>query len=395
MRKIVVLYPYDTGENAFSGGVPKVVVSNIIAINDNGDIPYLILPSGNTGLIRFIQDNFPFCIIAPVKFKSLSLFSDTRGLNRFIGVFKNLIGFFIGKRWLKNAILKIAPDIIHFHEVINFPILDIYPNAKTVLHLHSYRFTEYGRMLSFIIRKINNNADFVISPTLSILNALGQRLQVSSKIVNTPYLELASSKTINSQNKIGEELKIMKKSGKVIFSFVGRICSIKRIDHFIDTIIQLESSHKNKIIFSIVGGTNTQGDIAYKKLLEEKVKESNLENIVKFHGYVNPIESILPFIDYGIILTESEAVPMIGIEYMRFNIPILGYNAPGISDFLINEKNGYLIENGNINELTSKVISILEGKLEKIDFENTIPETFKRHTIKEFTKTLGDLYERL
>jgi glycosyltransferase involved in cell wall biosynthesis len=395
MKKILVIYPYNTGSNAFSGGVPKVVVSNIIAIKNNGDIPFLILPDGNNGLIKFIQDNFAYCYVIPVKFKSLSLFSDTKGVMRYFGIFENLLGFYEGKRRLKKAIAKIAPDIIHFHEVINFPILGIFPKAKTVLHLHSYRFTGYGKMLPIIMRKINKNTNIVISPTFSILHALGEKLKVQSKVVDTPYLELESNININDNLSIVDELKSFNKSGKIVFSFVGRICSIKRIDHFIDAIAQLKSDNKSKLLFSIVGGTNTQGDIDYKNSLETMIRDNNLENIVKFHGYVNPIESILPFINYGVILSESEAVPMIGIEYMRFNIPILGYNAPGISDFLIDGKNGLLIKNGSLGELTRKLISILEDLVEKTDFDKTISETFKRHTLEEFTKEIGGLYSNL
>ena len=97
MKKIIVLYPFETGANAFSGGVPKVIISNIIAINKNGDKPFLVLPEDNLGLISFVEDECSFCEIIAVKFKSLSSFSDTKGLSRYISIFKHLKDLFLEK----------------------------------------------------------------------------------------------------------------------------------------------------------------------------------------------------------------------------------------------------------------------------------------------------------
>ena len=106
MNKVIVFYPYETGENAFSGGVPKVIVSNIIAIKKNGDIPFLILPIDNLGLISFIEREHSYCEVVPVNFKSLSLFSDTKGFSKFISIYINIKGFFFLIWWM-NLQLRI------------------------------------------------------------------------------------------------------------------------------------------------------------------------------------------------------------------------------------------------------------------------------------------------
>ena len=270
--------------------------------------------------------------------------------------------------------------------------MNIFPEAKVVLHLHSYRFTSYGILLGYILKLINKNCNLVISPTKSILDALGERLRVKSMLVDTPYLDLNDSNLDNKTNPIYNQLVNDKATGKTIFSFVGRICSIKRIDHFIQAISKLDNSLKSRIVFSIVGGTNTEGDKTYKGELEYLIKKNNLSDKVFFHGYVNPIESILPSIDYGVILSESEAVPMIGIEYMRFNIPIVGYNAPGINDFLKNNENGFLLKNGSIEDLTNQLSIIMNNQERKVDFNQSIPKLFNRHTIKTFAEKLETIY---
>ena len=165
MKKIIVFYPYETREKAFSGGVSKVVISNIIAINAMGHKPILILPFKNEGLIEFVTKNFPYCEVYPLKFNTLSLFSDTKGLIRYVKVLLNMFNFIKGWYQLSKTFKTIAPDIIHYHEVVNFPYLGMYKKAKVILHLHSYRFIEYKRLLPYILNKINKNVHLVISPT--------------------------------------------------------------------------------------------------------------------------------------------------------------------------------------------------------------------------------------
>lgn len=395
MKNIAVVYPFDTGEKAFSGGVPKVVVSNLIAIHKNGHKPFLILPIGNKGLIRYVENEHPYCAIVPVKFSCLSLYSDTKGFNRYVNISRNFIGFLSGRKRLKKALNEISPELIHYHEVVNFLFLDLYEKAKVILHLHSYRFTGYGRTINYIMKKVNRNADLLLSPTNSILEALGEKIHTKSLQLNTPYLEL------EAPNKVGEidtrfsDLEAMRASGKIIFSFVGRICSIKRIDHFIEALINISPDLKNKTVFVIVGGVNTDGDRQYQDFLKKKIRKHKLGENVKFLGYVNPIESLLPHIDYGVILSESEAVPMIGIEYMRYRIPIIAYKAPGITDFMIDRKNGFLVNNGDKKDLVSCLEMAIDLDDSTIkDFQQLIEEIYRKYTLEEFTKSLNEIYER-
>jgi len=388
-KKVAVIYPYETGGKAFSGGVPKVVVSNIIAIKEMGYIPYVILPPDNNGLISFIYQNHRYCRIVKVKFKSLSFFSDTKGFARLKPIINNLYGFIKGKGALKEAVRKIKPDIIHFHEIINFPILNIYPKSKTVLHIHSYRFTEYKVLLEAIFKLVNKHTDIVLSPTKSILEAIGRRLNVKAEVIDTPYLHLKSNES-NNKDTI-DELTKFKDKHKIIYAFAGRICSIKRIDHFIEAISKLDEIVKNRLLFIIIGGTNTAGDVLYKSSLENDILRFGLSENVKFVGYVDPIEDILTMVDYGVILSESEAVPMIGIEFMRFNIPIIGYDAPGINDFLIDKKNGFLVDNGNIEKLSEALEATVTLKRDN-HFHHTIPKIFARHSITNFTCNLNRIY---
>lgn len=390
--RVLIYYPYSTGKNAFSGGVSKVIVSNIKAVFNNGDEPFLILPATNDGLIDFLADECPYCKVIPLQIESLSLYSDTKSVYRYVQMIKGLYRFALSRKILKKEFKKINPDVIHFHEIINFPILQLCRSAKIVLHVHSYRFFSYKTLLPIIMRYVNKYADILISPTQSIIDGFGDSLNKPIVLVNTPYLELKTDAKHNLDD-VKDIVNLSEKKEKVIFCFAGRICSIKRVDHFLKACSSLDDVYRNKIHFCIVGGSNVYGDILYKDNLLAIIKENKLENNVSFMGYISPIEKILPYIDYGVVLSESEAVPMIGIEFMRFNIPIIGYKAPGITDFLFENINGILIENGNIKELESILKSIISNKIRKESFNNNIETEFKKYTLGSFELALKDIYK--
>ncbi len=387
MKKVVVFYPYDTGKMPFSGGVAKVAVSNIIACHINGDMPYLVLPSGNTGLIQFVKDNYPYCEVRPVSFNTLALFSMTKNKwKRFVLIVKNTINHFKGRNALRKCLENIKPDVIHYHEIVCYNILHLYTDCKIVLHMHSYVFVQNRLVKPRVIRSINKYADVVIAPTKSIMEARSSEINNIVR-VKTPYLNLSTGKKLNED--LAKELTEMKKN-HVLFGYVGRICRIKRIDHFLKALSLLPEEKRTRVKYIIIGGCNTVGDQDYKKELESIINENGLQDNIVFVGYIDPIEAILPYIDYGAMLTESEAMPMVGVEYLKYGIPTIGYNAPGINDFVVDGEDGFLVNNGDIEDLSNNICRALEKPAK--EFENSINAIFKGYSVESFAESLKNIY---
>ena len=387
--KVVVYYPYATGEKAFSGGVSKVAVSNIIAVHLNGDEPYLVLPNDNSGLIDYVKTNLPYCHVMPVDMLTVSLYTDVKNpFKRARLIVRNLYKFFTGKSKLRRVLKEIQPDVIHYHEIICYNLLNCYTNCRVVFHLHSFRFTSYGLIAGRFYKQINKYADVVLSPTLSIKKAVEDKLN-NVCIVKTPYLELGSSGVDKQKQELFE---MVRKEGRIVFSFVGRICAVKRIDHCLKALAHLSEEERKKMKYMIIGGCNTTGDLDYKASLELIIKENSLEDCVEFVGYVNPVESVLPYIDYGVMLTESEAMPMVGIEYLKYSIPTIGYDAPGINDYVIDRINGFVVRNGDVEHLSSVLKEVISQK-NLPDFKQTIPDTYKGYSVEKFAEALQTVYK--
>jgi len=100
--------------------------------------------------------------------------------------------------------------------------------------------------------------------------------------------------------------------------------------------------------------------------LKVMVSKNNLENNVEFTGWINrdKIPENIADASVGIgplRLTDvtSRALPIKVLEYMAVSLPIIAQKGTLPDDVLVNEKNGYFIDNEN--ELASKIIFLLKN----------------------------------
>ncbi|WP_195661405.1 glycosyltransferase family 4 protein [Bacteroides nordii] len=393
MKKVVVVYPYDTGKSAFSGGVSKVAISNLIALQEKGYQGYFLLPQGNSGLIAYVKEAFPAIEIVPVDFEILKLYVDTKGIWKYLNVIKTVCNFFLKKKNLKKTLRKISPDIIHYHEVITFTFLGYCPNAKVVVHIHSYRFFSHKFLLPVMFHYINKYATVLLSPTNSISKEAGKLTSKPIIHLDTPYLDLGTIEYTPSEY-IKDFIRL-KKEGKIVFAFIGRLCSVKRIDHFAKALSFLDEDTKEKVAYCIIGKPNTKGDELYLSNMLHYIEENMLSEYIHFYGYINPIEQVLDYVDVGVLLSESEAVSMVGIELMKYNIPILGYEAPGVCDFVIPEINGYLVSDGDIKELAKVIQNIVNDGSLITTLKPSIAQELKKYSLESFVRNINSIYKRV
>lgn len=97
--------------------------------------------------------------------------------------------------------------------------------------------------------------------------------------------------------------------------------------------------------------------IKYKKLLEDYIKENNLEENVFFHGEKcsQDTRKIINKSDVGLMLSLNEAFGRVTIEYMLGGLPVIASNIGANPELIEDEKNGYLYEIGNVDELSQKM----------------------------------------
>lgn len=121
----------------------------------------------------------------------------------------------------------------------------------------------------------------------------------------------------------------------------------------------IEYLEKNKVKINFI----IAGDGELRKKAENLVRSLNISQNFNFLGWINLKEKndVLLNTDIFVLPSYNEGLPMSILEAMSFGIPILATDVGSISDAVISEENGYLIEAGNIIELERRLIEMISG----------------------------------
>ncbi|MGE5658580.1 MAG: glycosyltransferase family 4 protein [Actinomycetota bacterium] len=151
------------------------------------------------------------------------------------------------------------------------------------------------------------------------------------------------------------------KSSKINLLFVGRLVPYKCPDVVIEAVSQLAPSLQQKTHLTIVG------DGSERELLEARVQELNLSEIVTFTGWVNQQETLDYYRNSDIFCFPSirEFGGAVVMEAMACGLPCIVVNNGGIAEYVTDET-GFKIEPISreylTQELTKKITLLAEDE---------------------------------
>jgi len=283
---------------------------------------------------------------------------------------------------LLSIIKEQKPDIIYAHNVENFYIIERLSTMKPLL-----RFVHDHRIFCPKGDKILNSQDRICEYPCGLhcfINAYLNRC-----LPRNPYSSITRIRKKIKELKINRKIKIIVASHymkncllqngflsnnvevlpyycddhdnckDVIFDdfilFVGRICKQKGLQFLIQSMKKLPQKLKLVVI----------GDGHYLPEIKLLVKNFGLENRINILGsllneeigqyYKKCLAVIMPSI-------WTEPFGIVGIEAMSYGKPVIAFNVGGISEWLKDGENGFLVERGNISQLVEKIQVILNDK---------------------------------
>lgn len=112
------------------------------------------------------------------------------------------------------------------------------------------------------------------------------------------------------------------------------------------------------------------GDGPLLPVCEDIVKALNIESQVFFVGKIsqeeqrNYLKNSSVFVQHSKIASDgdSEGTPVAIVEASSAGLPVVSTFHAGIIDVIIDKETGFLVEEGNINEMSAKIIELLENR---------------------------------
>lgn len=181
-----------------------------------------------------------------------------------------------------------------------------------------------------------------------------------------------------------EKITDLKLSKDLNIVALGRLHPIKGYDRLINIFGKLKEE-------KVLGNTKLFliGDGPEKGRLVEQIKELNLEeNIVLLGQKKNPY-SYLKKADALILSSWSEAYPLVVVESLILNVPVISVEFSSVREMLEHKKNGYIIKNNN-----DALYKGLKNLIKKPEILGTMKINIKKEKYdnKEIIKQIEDLW---
>lgn len=292
---------------------------------------------------------------------------------------------------------KIHPNI-YFHEVevnqysvFQYPPYDIALASKMaevvereeldVLHVH---YAIPHAICAFLAKEMTKR-DFKIVTTLhgTDITVLGADLSLKSVIKlgieKSDVVTAVSNELINQTNQLIEPNKEI----IPVYNFVDErvyrkvdAAELKKrygIEEHEKVIIHISNFRKVKRVEDVVRAYSIiHKEIPSKLLLvgdgPELTSVSNLvcqlgmkENVVMLGNQKN-VEELLSISDVKLLLSEKESFGLVLLEAMSCGVPCVGTRIGGIPEVIVDGETGYICELGDIEDIASKTIDILQNE---------------------------------
>jgi glycosyltransferase involved in cell wall biosynthesis len=249
-------------------------------------------------------------------------------------------------------------DVIHAHDWLSFPAgieAKKISHKPLVVHVHATEFDRSGNgpidQRIYNIERVGlENADRIITVSQFTKNKIAKGYGIDPNKIDVVYNGINATKIVQTQNCF----KNIKKSGKKIVLFLGRITIQKGPDYFLKAAKKVIHFKPNTIF--IMAGS---GDME-KQMIQETAYLGISDKVV-FTGFLSPdkLNSIYSSADVYIMPSVSEPFGIVALEALANKTPTIISKQSGVSETV---ENVLKVDFWDIDEIANKVLSVLDHK---------------------------------
>ena len=145
-------------------------------------------------------------------------------------------------------------------------------------------------------------------------------------------------------------------SSRNLILYAGQIIRGKGVDVLLESLAQVQVPFECLIL----------GDGSHRAYCENLSRELGLTDRVRFRGFIKPDELANYYRQCSVAVVSSvwpEPFGMVGPEAMRHGLPVVAFDVGGISEWLINGVNGYLVPRMDRARFAARVQELLCDKI--------------------------------
>ena len=269
----------------------------------------------------------------------------------------------------------------------------IYSRKRQIKHIwHVHEIIVHPKIIASTFPKLlNKYADLIICNSYSTMKNLTDRTKMleHKSVVIYNGIESTMHNEIESKEDFGFA------SQDLILTLVGRISRLKGHKWLLSTFInELSKNFEVQLLFV---GSPVENQEYYLEEIEEIILDNKLSNRVKIIPFTKDLSKIWSITDIAITpSTEAESFGLVAVEAMLAKKPVVGSNHGGLTEIIVNNETGFLVEPNNETKLAEAISKLIENpelrkQLGENGYQRAINEFSVATYVNKFEKLLLDL----
>lgn len=180
-----------------------------------------------------------------------------------------------------------------------------------------------------------------------------------------------------------------KNNGYTIIANVGRLSEQKGMKYFIEA-SEMVYKNNNMTKFFIIGSGEDE------KELKNMVKEKNMLDDIIFLGYRSDIQNIISQVDFVVLSSLWEGLPLTPIETFSMGKTIVATDVDGTPEIVKDNINGFLVDPKDSVNLADKMEKLINDLNIRKKFEKNAKATYNNEfSFAKLSKRYLDFYKKL
>jgi len=219
---------------------------------------------------------------------------------------------------------------------------------KTIVHIHGSNFEEFYNNGNSTVRGMIINVLDLADAVFVLSNSWKRFINSISKNQNVYIVYNGAS--------IKKFSKRINNGARINISFMGRLGKRKGVYDLLDAFEKIIPDFPDAHL--VLGG---DGDVEKVRKL---VARRNLEEHIHVLGWISGKQKIRVFreCDIYVLPSYNEGLPGSILEAMAVGVPIISTPVGGIPEAVIENRNGYLVDPGDVDELYNKLKVLCQNK---------------------------------
>ena len=127
--------------------------------------------------------------------------------------------------------------------------------------------------------------------------------------------------------------------------------------------------------------------------LKRKAKKIQFGDRVKFLGYRTDVERLLSIVDVNALPSLAEGLGIATIQALGMGIPVVAFDVGAVSDGVVHNETGYLLELGDIDGYAEAIIELLQNPSKREELGSAAAEHIKRkYSIRRSIEAMEEVF---